>query len=207
MGIALVASLATSTVSLVLKDVEPVVEQIVLPAIAEASSETLQESAKRVADEHNVSFTIMNRIITDESRWNPGAVGAEGELGLAQIYLKYHPSVSREEAKDPLFSMDFIAHELINGTESAHTVCNCKAEVRRLGAKVPMGDVKPNSLYPRVGGIIILNYNGKLHYAYVVSVEGDGIHISEANYIKCSRTQRVIAFDDPNTVGFWHEIE
>lgn len=208
MGIALVASLATSTVSFVFKDLEPVVEQTFSPAIvAEAHQETLRESAERIADEHKVSFTIMNRIITDESRWNPDAVGAAGELGLAQIYLKYHPSVSVEEAKDPLFSMDFIAHELIDGNESAHTVCNCKAEVRRLGAKVPVGTVQPNTPYPRVGGVIILMYDGTIHYAYIDSVEVDGIHISEANYIKCSRTKRVIDRDDVHIVGFWHDVE
>ena len=202
-------SLATSTINLSLKTLEPVVSTVTQPQVAEASfvrEETLQEKAEKIAKEHNVSFEIMDRIISDESKYKPDAVGAAGELGVAQIYLKYHPDVTPEQAKDPIFSFHFLAKELEDGKEYQHTICNCRSEANRLGAKIPTGVVKPNTPFPRVGGVVIFDYNGVPHYAYIDSVEVDGIHISEANFIKCARSKRVIAFDDPNIVGYRHSV-
>ena len=36
-------------------------------------------------------------------------------IGIAQIYLKYHPEVSRENAEDPQFSMAFMARRFRDG--------------------------------------------------------------------------------------------
>ena len=179
------------------------------PTIVDEPPLSLQTVAQEVAVQKNVSFEIMNRIITDESKWDPTAVGADGELGLPQIFLKYHPEVTESEAKDPIFGINFVADELINGTEYQHTICNCRSEVSRLlakiGSKLPKGEVIPNNSYPKVGGVIILQYKDLKHYAYVEKVGEDGIHISEANFIKCARSKRVIAFDDPHIIGYWDD--
>jgi hypothetical protein len=192
-----------------LKSLEPVAEMTVAPILVQAATETLQQSGERIANEKNVSFEILNRIITDESGWDPTVVGFDGELGMAQIFLKYHPEVTIDQAKDPIYSLNFVANELANGTESAHTICNCRSEVSRLLAKLgtvlPKGEIIPNNLYPKVGGVIILQYGNLKHYAYVEKVGADGIHIAEANFIKCARSKRIIDFNDPHILGYWDD--
>lgn len=52
----------------------------------------------------------MARVINCESSNNPNAVGDHGySFGLAQIHLPSHPYVSREEALDPEFAVEFMA--------------------------------------------------------------------------------------------------
>lgn len=69
----------------------------------------------------------ISQVIACESAYNPNAVGKLGELGLVQIYLKYHPSVSREEALDPEFAVKFIIQAFRDGHEnwwSCHKLLN-----------------------------------------------------------------------------------
>lgn len=61
------------------------------------------------ADTYNVPFYEIRETIKCESGFDPLAVGKLGETGLAQIYLKYHTDVTRAQARDPDFSVQFIA--------------------------------------------------------------------------------------------------
>lgn len=202
MGVSLIQSITPASVQEFSKEV------VATPVYAEEVRElSLEERAKQIASEYGVSFDLMNKIISDESKWQPDAVGDNGKaFGLAQIHLDYH-DVTESDAKNPEFALKWLATEILDGKEWQHTVCNCKAETRRLGAKTPSGEITPNTSYPRVGGIVIMIYNGVKHYAYILSVEEDGIHIQETNFQKCERTWRTISFDDTHIVGYWHSVE
>jgi hypothetical protein len=64
---------------------------------------------------HSVQRQIIADVINCESGGKTDAIGALGEVGIVQIYLKYWPSISREQALDPVFSIDFLAHEISHG--------------------------------------------------------------------------------------------
>lgn len=170
---------------------------------------TIQEQVQEIAKEYEVPFEIMDKIIKSESSWRPSIIGDNGNsYGLVQIYLKHHPEITESQALDPLWSARWLASEIKAGREWQWTICSCTAEVRRLGASVPFKDkLLPNNEYPRVGGVIIFQEKTQRHLAYITSVGEDGIKIKEANYKRCERGERVIKFDDPKIIGFWHEID
>lgn len=65
-----------------------------------------------------VDRRVVADVIQCESSGNPNAIGALGEVGLVQFYLEYHPSVSREQALDAEFSIDFLAKQISLGNGS-----------------------------------------------------------------------------------------
>lgn len=53
-----------------------------------------------------------------ESGWNTKAVGDKGtSFGLVQIHLPAHPHVTRAQAEDPTFALNFIVDEFLKGNE------------------------------------------------------------------------------------------
>lgn len=83
-----------------------------------------QATIRYWADYYHVSFAQMNGTIKCESGYNPNAVGKLGELGVAQIYRKYHPDVSYENATDPDFSVEWMARQFSQGKQSMWSCWN-----------------------------------------------------------------------------------
>ena len=53
-----------------------------------------------------------------ESTWNPNAIGDGGKsYGLTQINLSAHPDITKEQALDPEFSLNFIVDQFLKGNE------------------------------------------------------------------------------------------
>lgn len=74
------------------------------------------EKILKYATLYNVSPETMTRVIACESNYNPRAVGDGGNsFGLAQIHLPSHPYVTKEQAYDPDFAIDFLAKNLAKG--------------------------------------------------------------------------------------------
>lgn len=68
------------------------------------------------AVKYGVNEGIMRKTLICESHLNPRAVGDGGNsFGLAQIHLPSHPEITKEEALDPVFATDYIAHEFSLG--------------------------------------------------------------------------------------------
>lgn len=58
----------------------------------------------------------MTKIINCESSRNPNAVGDRGNsFGLVQIHLPSHPSITKEQALDEEYAIDFLAKNLSEG--------------------------------------------------------------------------------------------
>lgn len=87
------------------------------------------------AEEYGVSKYVMHGIINCESEYNPDiqshhtyhagnvpkgyAVGdREQSFGLVQIHLPAHPHVTKQQAKDPRFAVDFLARNIAVGRAS-----------------------------------------------------------------------------------------
>jgi len=89
---------------------------------------------REVAKEYGVSYTLMSQIISCESQGDPTIqshhrytasnvpkgykVGdREESYGLVQIHVPVHP-VTKEQAKDPRFAVDFLAKNIAAGRAS-----------------------------------------------------------------------------------------
>jgi surface antigen len=177
--------------------------------IQETPEESIEDKAKTIAEAYGVSFDIMNKIIENESKWNPDAIGDnDNSYGLIQIHLPSHPEITKEQALNPEFALDFLAKEIKAGREWQWTSCNCySVAMNKLGKLPKMANIVSNSNYPRVGGLIIFNYSGLKHIAVIESVEDDGIHVLEGNYKKCEIGRRVVKFDDHSIIGYWKNVE
>lgn len=82
------------------------------------SSSTLPALIEHYAEQYDVSPRVMTAIVQCESGGDPNAKNItkrEHSLGLVQINLFAHASVSEKEAFDPFFSLDFLAKNLSKG--------------------------------------------------------------------------------------------
>lgn len=70
----------------------------------------------RIAKIHEIPWNVIYGFIQNEGNWDPGAVGYidSNDVGLAQINLPSHPSVTESQAFCPSFSMFFIAGYIQN---------------------------------------------------------------------------------------------
>jgi len=74
------------------------------------------EKIALVAEKYNVSRVTMAKIIACESGNNPRAVGdGNRSFGLVQIFLPAHPNITKEQALDPDFAIDFLGKKLSEG--------------------------------------------------------------------------------------------
>lgn len=71
---------------------------------------------ERTAHRTGVPIAAIYGILANEGGWDPGAVGwiDPSDVGLAQINLTYHPSVTMSDAFCPSFAVNFIALYLAN---------------------------------------------------------------------------------------------
>lgn len=67
----------------------------------------------KYAAQYDVSAEVMTKVVTCESYEDTQAIGDSGNsLGLVQIDILYHPEVTRAEAFDPDFALNFLASNL-----------------------------------------------------------------------------------------------
>lgn len=72
--------------------------------------------ANQMAYKYNISASDLKRTIKGESGWKPTAIGDGGySIGMCQIHLPSHPSVSREQALDPKFCLEWTAEKFSQG--------------------------------------------------------------------------------------------
>ena len=145
-----------------------------------------------------------------ESSLNTNAISNTGDYGIVQINLEQPPILEKgqeliikEQALDPEFALNFAAKAITLDKQSAWVVCNCFSFVKTKIRNIPqMDDIKPNSV-PTVGGIVIMNYRGVKHIAYIEKILENGVLVFESNYRPCSLGKRVIEWTDPSLIGYW----
>ena len=101
--------------------------------------------------------------------------------------------------------------EVVEESIKKNIYCSCIETARALGVKIPLGlnaiDLKPNDIYPHVGGLILLKYGESIenyHAGKVIKVEELGMWIEEGNYYPCKFGKRFILFTDPALLGYWY---
>lgn len=105
----------------------------------EVVTKTIPELVDFYADAYNVSSTQMMAVMKcenntldtnlqsrlkysrDNSRWGVVAGQREESYGLVQIHLPDHPHISKEQATNPEFAIEFMAQEFSKGRASKWT--------------------------------------------------------------------------------------
>ena len=82
------------------------------PAVLVAS--TTFQKIDFYATKYGVDSITMNKVVKCESGYHSDAIGDQGNsFGLVQIHLPSNPSIRKEQALDPDFSLDFLASRLL----------------------------------------------------------------------------------------------
>lgn len=68
------------------------------------------------SEKYQVNEFTVKQVVWHESHYNRFDIGDDGHaFGLAQINNVYHPNISKEQAQDPHFALDFIAKNIKDG--------------------------------------------------------------------------------------------
>lgn len=104
-------SIASSTTSYVAPDED------IIPLVKVVTTTDIPSLVEIYAVKYGVSEDVMNKVIHCESTHNPNAVGDNGQsFGLVQIHLpSWGGQITREEALDPHFALNFLAEKLSEG--------------------------------------------------------------------------------------------
>lgn len=77
---------------------------------------SIQSCIEEKAKQYNVSSFTMGKVIFCESSFKENAVGDNNtSFGLSQIHLPAHPNITKEEAFDREFAIEFMAKEMSEG--------------------------------------------------------------------------------------------
>lgn len=99
---------------------------------------------------------------------------------------------------------------IIEEIKRDEVACNCWLYIKNKIASWPnTKDIVANSIYPTVGGVTILNYDGILHYVWNREVTEAGIWIKESNFYNCEYSTRFLTWDylKDHQALYWHVPE
>lgn len=83
---------------------------------------TVLELVGYFASQYKVSETEMSETIKCESNMQSSFIGDHGNsFGVSQIYLPAHPEVIKEQAIDPVYSVEFMAFNFSKGKQNMWT--------------------------------------------------------------------------------------
>jgi len=97
------------------------IESVTIPVLDITPQEevelTIPEKIDFYASKYQVSKEVMNTVVKCESNYKPDAVGDRGNsFGLSQIHLpSWGGQITKEEALDPDFALEFMAEKLSKG--------------------------------------------------------------------------------------------
>ena len=85
--------------------------------------------------------------------------------------------------------------------------CSCVSYVHFLEPKAPFIDAKWYKDFPKatpaVGRIAVFNYNEVYHVALITNLGTSTFKVKEANFVKCSKGERDVDYNDPRLIGFF----
>lgn len=94
-------------------------ESPAVPQVPKKTSWTVQEvkdMTNQYADAYKVSRSTMNAVVSCESGYDYLATGDSGHsIGVSQIHGPSHPEITKDQALDPDFALDFMAKSIASG--------------------------------------------------------------------------------------------
>ncbi len=141
-------------------------------------------------------------------------------LGLGVSLLAVFPNAAisqttdNEELKPPPIEYLEATPDLVAQAETLYKAkkanlgfCSCVTFVKGIvGVQVSMGAAKNwpvNSSLPSIGGVVVTKESPYGHVAYIKSISGNTMTLTEANYVPCRKSERKMQIDDPMIIGFW----
>ncbi len=86
---------------------------------ATLTPQDLQVLATNIAQYHHLNVDHFINTINCESGFDPNIIGDQGRsYGIAQIFLPAHTDISKEQALDPTFSLQWMAGQWENNKAS-----------------------------------------------------------------------------------------
>lgn len=173
---------------------------------------TIQERAVLIAEKHGIATTTFANLIQEESKWNEKIPDSpQGDRGLLQINRKWHSEVSDECAYDADCAMNWAAEYIAKNGWDEWTPCNCYSYAKVIsGSKdFPLAnELKPNGP-PQIGSIVIMDFNGVIHYEVLTRFtdDGSGFGYKGANRKPCDIEEGVDSFGDSRIVGFHNLVK
>ena len=83
---------------------------------ATTTPSTIPEMVSWSANKYGVDPEIITKVIQCESTSNPTAIGDHGHsYGISQIYLPAHPEITKDQALDPAWAIDYLAQQISIG--------------------------------------------------------------------------------------------
>ena len=74
---------------------------------------TIAGYIQEYAEKYDVSASLLDHVIFCESGGNPKAIGDHNtSFGLVQIHLPAHKDITKDQAFDPAFSIEYLAKEI-----------------------------------------------------------------------------------------------
>ena len=145
-------------------------------------------------------------LISPEALWSPIRTNSVYNGIISAYALKYPP---------PPVSVDVPTIQL--RTLGARftprsSFCSCVSYARTQSPKdlprpTNARDIKPNLKQPTIGSWVVFKPGGKYsyfgHVGIVIEILPNTIKITEANYIPCEKTERVIPLEDPSIIGYY----
>lgn len=177
-------------------------------AIEAQKEETKLEQIDRIALAHNIATTTLYNLAFSESSLGEKRVGDSGKsCGIIHFHKDYYPE-ENSRCGDDEYILSRAAEMIANDEEWKFTPCNCVSYTKTLVGKLPrMWDIVPNSLYPRIGDLVILRYTNDKHIAVITKVTEAGVWIKEANFKPCALGTRLIEFGDSHLKGYYSLAE
>lgn len=87
-----------------------------------SSTTTTADYIRHSAQEHGADPDSLVATLTCESKLDPSAVGDYGtSFGIAQIHLPAHEDITKAEALDPQWSIDWAAEQFAEGNQRIWT--------------------------------------------------------------------------------------
>ncbi len=99
-------------------------KEVLIETKIEWTKERIREEVDKKALEYGGDSDRIWRVLMCESgasttiqSYHTTALGRENSWGLAQIHLTSHPHITKEQAIDPEFAIDYLAKHLTRGTD------------------------------------------------------------------------------------------
>ena len=184
-----------------------------IPSIIEVTSAhenavvepSLDEKIITVAQEKGILPSYLYNLAESESSLGLNRIGDNGDsCGVIHFDKVYYP-VENSHCDDDWYILRAAADMIKSGEGWKFTPGSCVSYVRTFLPQVPHVDAKwfkPNTTIA-VGRLVIFNYNGVWHVAYITALNAETFTVKEANYIPYKLDTREVDYNDPHIVGFW----
>lgn len=166
--------------------------------------------AGEVADQYQIDRKAFFNMITSESQWDPSARSKTGDVGLVQINLASHPTITENQAIDVEFSLEWAAARFAEGKEwQLWTVCSCIQYARALGVDLPRvsaTELEPNTTLSELkeNDLVLFKYsNGQRHVGVFWGYKDGKLHVRQSNFEPCKAEAWLLDPADPSILGFW----